>query len=73
MELAASENNTAHADNLIFMERDSPHARLPVDAPYLRGTKQAYLLRVTISMQNGDIFAKAVQRQYLWYACPKKL
>jgi hypothetical protein len=42
-----------------------------IDALNLRGTKPAYLLRVTISMQNGDIFAKAMHVQYLWYAGPK--
>jgi hypothetical protein len=43
----------------------------PLNALYLRGTKPAYLLGVTISMQNHDIFAKVVHVQYLWYACPE--
>jgi hypothetical protein len=28
-----------------------------IAAPCIRGTKQAYLLRMTISIQNRDIFA----------------
>jgi hypothetical protein len=28
-----------------------------IAAPCIRGTKQAYLLRMTISIQNGNIFA----------------
>src|SRR5580658_1008953 len=43
----------------------------PLNALYLRGTKPAYLLGVTISMQNHDIFAKVMHVQYLWYACPE--
>ncbi len=38
-----------------------------VHAPYLRGTKQAYLLQVTISIQNSDIFITSSGRQYFWY------
>jgi hypothetical protein len=45
----------------------------PLNALYLRGTKPAYLLRVTISMQNHDIFGKAMHVQYLWYGRPKRM